>query len=83
MAKDAPSDLGAIGIYVFKPIIFDAIKRTKPDHNNEIQLTDAIKILVQDGKKIYYKEIKGRHIDIGTIEDLRKANDFIFRSKNM
>ena len=77
--KDAPSSLGAIGIYVFKPIIFEAIKRTKPGYNNEIQLTDSIKLLIQEGKKVYYKEIKGQHIDIGTIEDLRKANDFIFR----
>ena len=81
MPENAPSSLGSIGIYVFKPIIFDAIKKTKPGYNNEIQLTDAIKILVQEGKKVNYKEINGQHIDIGTIEDLRKDNDFIFKNK--
>lgn len=79
--KKAPSNLGSIGIYVFKPIIFDAIKKTKPGYNDEIQLTDAIKILIKEQKKVYYKEIKGKHVDIGTIEDLKKANDFITRKK--
>jgi glucose-1-phosphate thymidylyltransferase long form len=73
----APSNLGCIGIYVFNPNIFDAIKRTKPGVNQEYQLTDAIKILIEDGKQVYHKKIKGTHIDVGTIEDLRKANSFL------
>jgi len=76
---DAPSKLGCIGIYIFNPDIFDAIDETKPGFNSEYQLTDAIKILVSKNKKVYYKEIKGRHIDIGTIKDLKKANSFIMQ----
>jgi dTDP-glucose pyrophosphorylase len=77
LIKDSPSKLGCIGIYVFKPSIFNAIKRTKPGYNKEYQLTDSIKILLEDGLKVYYKEINGEHIDIGTLEDLRKANSII------
>jgi len=73
----APSNLGCIGIYIFNTNIFDAIKRIKPGVNQEYQLTDAIKILIEDGKQVCYKKIKGMHIDVGTIEDLRKANSFL------
>jgi len=79
--ENAPSDLGAIGIYLFNKNIFKAIDKTKPGYNNEIQLTDSIKILIEEGKKILYKQISGKHIDIGTIEDLEKANSFIFNKK--
>ena len=75
--SDAPSNLGCIGIYIFNPTIFEAIKKTKPGFNNEYQLTDAIKILVQEKQKVYYREIKGKHIDIGTIDDLKHANIFL------
>lgn len=74
--EEAPSNLACAGIYVFKSIIFDAIQRTKPDANNEYQLTDSIKILVEDKKPVFYKELKGRHIDIGTPERLKMANRF-------
>jgi len=75
--QEAPSNLGCIGIYVFNPDIFDAIKKTKPGVNEEYQLTDAIKILIEDGKQVHYKKIKGTHIDVGTLEDLKKANAYI------
>lgn len=71
---DAPSDLGCMGIYIFKPVIFEAIKKTKPGYKNEYQLTDSIKILVQEGFKVLYAQIDGEHIDVGTLEDLREAN---------
>jgi glucose-1-phosphate thymidylyltransferase long form len=75
--EDAPSRLGCIGIYIFTPTIFDAIKKIKPGVNNEYQLTDAIKIMIEDGHNVYYKEIEGTHIDVGTIEDFRKANTYL------
>jgi len=42
---DAPSDLGAIGCYLFTPEIFTRLKETKPGKGGEIQLTDAIRKL--------------------------------------
>lgn len=73
---NAPSNLGAMGVYIFKPSIFDAIKKTKPGFKNEYQLTDSIKILVEEGYKVLYSKIDGEHIDVGTLDDLRKANTF-------
>ena len=75
--EKAPSNLGCMGIYIFKPEIFNAIKKTKPGVKNEYQLTDSIKILIEEGKKVLYSEIQGTHIDVGTLEDYKKANEFI------
>ncbi len=76
-AEKAPSKLGCMGVYIFKPAIFKAIEKTKPGYKNEFQLTDSIKIMIEDGYKVLYRKIDGIHIDVGTIEDLSKANQFL------
>jgi len=77
--SDAPSNLGIAGMYIFEPNIFQAIHNTKPGFKGEYQLTDSIKILVKKGKKVIYKQISGIHIDIGTPEDLMRANELYYR----
>ena len=72
--ESTPGKLGCIGIYIFNPNIFNAIRKTKPGLKDEYQLTDSIKIMVDEGYKILFKRISGQHIDVGTIEDLKKAN---------
>ena len=72
--EKAPSKLGCMGVYIFKPVIFKAINKTKPGHKNEYQLTDSIQILIEQGYNVKYSKIDGEHIDVGTLEDLRKAN---------
>ena len=79
--EKAPSNLGCMGVYIFKSDIFAAIKKTKPGVKDEYQLTDSIKILIDDGKKVLFNEIKGTHIDVGTLEDFRKANAFLLERK--
>ena len=74
LPDEAPSNLGCMGIYVFQPTVFQAIRKTKPGLKDEYQLTDSIKIMVDKGYKVLFKIISGQHIDVGTIEDLKKAN---------
>lgn len=75
--EKAPSNLGCMGIYIFEPEIFNAIKKTKPGVKDEYQLTDSIKILIEEDKKVLFSKIQGTHIDVGTLEDYKKANEFI------
>jgi len=70
--EDAPSNLAAIGRYVFTPEIFDAIKATKPGRGDEIQLTDAINLLAQDQAVYAYIFDHGR-FDVGNKLDYLKA----------
>lgn len=79
--EKAPSRLGAIGIYVFEPEIFDAIRRTEPGHKGEYQLTDSVKVMVDEGRKVIYKKIDGVHIDVGTPKDLMWANNWYFKNE--
>jgi UTP--glucose-1-phosphate uridylyltransferase len=71
-ADEAPSNLAAIGRYVFTPEIFDALRDTKPGHGGEIQLTDAINLLAQDQAVYAYTFEHGR-FDTGNKLDYLKA----------
>jgi UTP--glucose-1-phosphate uridylyltransferase len=68
--KQPPSNLAIVALYIFKPIIYKAIKEVKPDKNGEIQLTDAIKLLIDWNCKVYGLKLKPneKRIDIGTAE---------------
>jgi dTDP-glucose pyrophosphorylase len=72
--EKAPSTLGCIGVYVFSPDIFDAIQRIQPGLNNEYQVADAVKLMITEHRRVKYLRIQGEHIDVGTPQDLSKAN---------
>ena len=48
----APSRLAIAGRYVFSPLIFDMIRRVQPDQRGEIQLTDAIQHMCEEGRRV-------------------------------
>ena len=58
------SDLGILGRYVFVPQIFEAIKKTKPDKKGEIQITDAIRLLMKN-QPVYGYLFEGKRYDAG------------------
>lgn len=58
------SDLAVIGRYVFTPAIFEEIKRTEPDAKGEIQITDAIKLLLEN-QPVYGYLFEGKRYDCG------------------
>jgi UTP--glucose-1-phosphate uridylyltransferase len=62
--KDAPSDLAIIGRYIFTPDIFAAIERTKPGAGGEIQITDAMRILLKE-RPMYAVKLEGVRHDAG------------------
>lgn len=70
--EEAKSDLGVMGRYVFTPEIFEALERTQPGHGGEIQLTDAIGLLLADQPVFGYVLHEGRY-DIGKKIDYLRA----------
>ncbi len=70
--KDAPSNLAIKGRYIINPEIFGCIERTKPGKNDEIQLTDALAMLLEN-QKIYGYEFKGKRYDVGNKLGFLKA----------
>ena len=62
---EAPSNLAALGRYVLEPEIFSYLKNTKPGKGGEIQLTDAILAMKNDGGKLYAYNFDGLRYDTG------------------
>lgn len=61
---EAPSDLAIIGRYIFTPDIFDAIEQTRPGSGGEIQITDAMRLLLRQ-RPFYAVKLQGRRHDAG------------------
>ena len=73
--SEAPSRLAVAARYVFSPVIFDALTQTKPGKGGEIQLTDAIRLLLQRGHKGIGVRLteQERRFDIGNFESYFQA----------
>ncbi len=71
--EDAPSNLVIASRYVFTPDIFDCLAKTKRGKNNEIQLTDAMHMLLAS-RAMYGLKFKGRRYDAGNKLDYLKTN---------
>jgi UTP--glucose-1-phosphate uridylyltransferase len=69
---EAPSNLAVVGRYVFTPEIFDALEDVKPGKGGEIQLTDAIKLLLGSQDVFGYTFSGGRY-DTGNKLDWLRA----------
>lgn len=61
---EAPSNLAILGRYVLNPAIFEELERTEKGKGGEIQLTDAIRKLM-DSQKVYAYEFEGKRYDVG------------------
>lgn len=62
---DAPSTLVATGRYLLDRKIFDALRRIKPGKGGELQLTDAIELLIQEGHPVHVVVHRGKRHDLG------------------
>lgn len=64
---EAPGNLAIAARYVLSPAIFEALKQTEPGAGDEIQLTDAIRILLKQGKKVWGVKLRDdeKRYDIG------------------
>jgi UTP--glucose-1-phosphate uridylyltransferase len=73
--ETAPSRLAIAARYVFSPSIFEAIRRTQPDRQGDIQLTDAIRVLLAQGQPVWAVRLRPgeRRYDIGNFETYFKA----------
>lgn len=72
--KVPPSNLVATGIYLFDHHVFDAVDRLKPSWRGELEITEAIQNLIDDGYTVDYHELQGWWIDTGKSDDIILAN---------
>ncbi len=77
--KEPLSNLAVIGVYFLTPKIFDVIDRLKPSWRNELEITDALQMLLEENNNIIYNTVSENWKDTGTPEDIIQANDIILR----
>jgi UTP--glucose-1-phosphate uridylyltransferase len=72
---EAPSTLAVAARYVFAPVIFELLAKTPPGKGGEIQLTDAIRLLLRQGGKVIGMQLAAgeRRFDIGNFESYFRA----------
>ena len=71
--SQAPSNLGVVGRYILPPQIFEVLAMTPPGKGQEIQLTDALQLLLKQ-QPLYACEFEGVRHDTGTPLGWLKAN---------
>ena len=72
---EAPSNLAVAARYVCSPLIFDYLEKTQPGKGDEIQLTDAIRALIRDGRRVLGVRLSPaeKRFDIGNFESYFEA----------
>ena len=78
--KNPTSNLAVIGVYFLTPKIFDIIDDLKPSSRGELEITDALQLLMDKGNMIAYDTVTGWWKDTGTPEDIIHANRLVLDS---
>ena len=75
--KQPPSNLALTGAYFFTRPVFDAIRSLKPSARGELEITEAIQVLLDRGFKVGHEIVSGWWKDTGTPEDILEVNRLV------
>lgn len=78
-----PSNLAIVGVYLFDHHIFEAIEQIKPSRRGELEITDAIQLLIEQGYRVKPHMVQGWWKDVGRPEDMLEANRLLLERLEM
>lgn len=77
--ENTPSTMGIIGRYVLTPNVFDVLRETPAGKNGELQITDALNTLAEQGQVLAYR-FKGKRFDCGSLPGFVAATNYFFEN---
>jgi glucose-1-phosphate thymidylyltransferase len=75
--RQPKSDLALVGVYIFTPSIHEAVRHLKPSWRGELEITEAIQWLIDNGRKVRSTRITGYWKDTGNVADMLEVNRMV------
>jgi glucose-1-phosphate thymidylyltransferase len=74
------SDLALVGVYIFTPAVHEAVSRLAPSWRGELEITEAIQWLIDQGRKVRSTTITGYWKDTGNVADMLEVNRMVLET---
>jgi glucose-1-phosphate thymidylyltransferase len=78
--QDPKSDLALVGVYMFTPAVHEAVAALKPSWRGELEITEAIQWLLDNGRTVNSTLITGYWKDTGNVTDMLEVNRLVLET---